>query len=242
MWANPESTRAIRESYQEKPFIINESPGYNEVLVYLPTFFSLPIKEQDAFSERLRTLGEYQLTINIFTYSNFNIASIQQLYNYLQPNLSSITWRFYDIPSNYYELFRQYGYNMTNKSMAIEFYGTMFPDGFMMSSLIENVYDMLHKNLNTWDKLDYLSFSSEEMWNIWFMLPMAQSGTMTIQGLPTKSLYSDRIFIDSRPGGPWETLSWKEKIEKFFRESTIENIRLDWVGIKENGTITLYGF
>jgi hypothetical protein len=118
----------------------------------------------------------------------------------------------------------------------------MFPDGFMMSSLIDNVGDMLHKNLNTWDTLDSLSFSSEEMWNIWFMLPMAQSWSITIQGLPTKSLYSDRIFIDSRPGGPWEILSWKEKIEKFFRESSIGNIRLDWVGNKENGTITLYGF
>jgi hypothetical protein len=109
----------------------------------------LPIKEQNAFSEKLRTLGEYQLEINIFTYSNFDTASIQRFYSYLQPGFSSITWRFYDIPSNYYELFRQYGYTMTNKNMTIEFYGTMFPDGFMMSSLIDNVGDMLHKNLNT---------------------------------------------------------------------------------------------
>jgi hypothetical protein len=108
--------------------------------------------------------------------------------------------------------------------------------------LIDNVRDMLDKTLNKGDALNSLSFSSEEMWNIWFMLPMAQSWSMTIQRLPTKSLYSDRILIDSRLGGPWETLSWREKIEKFFRESTIETIKLDWIGVKENGTITLYGF
>jgi hypothetical protein len=132
-------------------------------LVYLPTFFSLSTRDQIEFSEKLSALQNYELNINIFTYSNFDIASIQRFYNSLQPGFSSITWRFYDIPNNYYELFRQYRYNMASKNATIEFYGTMFPDGFMMISLIDNVRDMLDKTLNKGDALNSLSFSSEEM-------------------------------------------------------------------------------
>lgn len=242
IWSNPESTRMIRESYQEVGYRIHKNPSRNEVLVYLPTFFSLSTQEQDKFSQELRALQDYELSINIFTYSNFDIDSIQRFYNSLQPGFSSITWRFYDIPNNYYEFFRQFWVNLANKDVIVEFYGKIFPDGFMMSSLIDNMRDMFTRVLNQWEILNSLSFSAEEMWDVFFMLPMTQSGSMTIQHLPTKSLYSDRIIIDSRAGGPWESLSWKDKIQKFFQESTIEYILLNWIGEKNGNKIILYGF
>lgn len=240
VWANPESTLYLRETYQEKPYRINEGSGGNDIQIYLPTFFEQSIAEQDQFSEKLRKFNTYTLTFNIFSYTQFKKDKIRRLYNSIQPQFSSVNFRFFDIPVNYYELFSEFWFNLTGKDLTIEFYGKMFPDGFMMDSVIANIKAMLKHSLSDSDKLNSISFNHEEAGNIYFVL--TPLGSETLQQLPTKSLYANRILIDWNPSWPGETLHGKEKIEQFFQKNPIETIQLESVGEKKNNTITLYWF
>jgi len=242
IWANPESTLLARESFQKNPYRISEWPGgeNNEVLVYLPTFFEQPLEKQVAFWEKIRILKSYTLVVEIYTYSQFEKSKIVQLYSVLPPQFSSVTFRIYNIPVNYYDIISGFPFNLAGKDIILEFYGKMFPDGFYMDSVVLHIKNMLQKNLRLWDRIHSVIFSHEEAWNIYFVL--SDESIKNLLDIPTKTTFTERILIDSTPHWFGESLKWEKKIEQFFKNSTIQDIQMQSVWEKKNWIISLYWF
>ena len=240
IWANQESTIQIREEYMKTPYQIYEYQWNNEVRVYLPVFFHQSIKQQNEFSEKIRKLDKYNLDLNIFTFSYFEKDKIRRFFSVLQPKFSSVTFRFYDIPVNYYDIISEFSFNMAWKDMNIELYGQMFPDGFMIDSMIVHIKNMLKYTLNQWDLLNSMNFSSEEGGNIFFLL--TDDGIKNLLNISTIKLSTERILINWLPEWPGEILRWKKKIEQFFKNSTIQDIQMQSVWEKKDWVVNLYWF
>lgn len=240
VWTNPESTQEIRKTYKNNPYKIDRWPGTNYVQVYLPTFFHQSHEGFNTFSRQIKELNAYELTIHIFEYSHLEKSDITKLYSSLNSNFSSITFQFYDIPENYDLLFSEFWHNLSQKNVSILSYWMMFPDGFMMDSLIESVDTMLRTNLKKSEFLGSVAIWHEEIWSIYFML--TPEWAKILQNLPTWQLYTKRILIDTMSEPPGDGIAWVKKLQEFFTRSPIENIYLSNVGEKKNGAIKIYGF
>lgn len=244
MSTNPESTMRWREIVQKEPYWIHESPGTSEVQINIPRFFDESLEKQQIFFEKIQSLvsshQKYNLILNISQYTHIDISKMELLTKNLW-NYQSITFEFYDIPENYYDIFdRWYWQNMNERTIIVNFYGQMFPDRFSLDAFILHLSKMIKKTMNDTDKMSTLSIDFNETSDIWFILN--DETLETLRNIPTKKLYVERMIINSSPTGPWDTFKWKPRVEKFFRESPIESIKIDRIGEKENGIITLYGF
>ena len=240
MWTNLESTIASRETYLEKPYRIDEASWSNEVQVYFPAFFQQSANQRKEFSEKTQKIDSYKLIIHIFGYEPLSEKNIQDFYALLGSNFQSIIFRFYDIPENYQILFQSFHLPLAEKNLHVEFYGKMFPDGFMLDSIISHINEMLRKVLQPTEKLRTIVLNFEEAGNLYFLL--TSEWVQYLQQLPAQSLYTKRILINIHADIPGNSLRGKDKLLYFFRESSIKNIYMEGIGKKENTKISLDGF
>lgn len=109
----------------------------------------------------------------------------------------SITFIFYDIPENYYDIFDRFHSNFDMKNISFIFYGQMFPDGFHLNAFIKHLSEMVMRSLLENQKLDTLSLSFEETADFAFILD--EEAENALKKILIKNLILERITINASP-------------------------------------------
>ncbi len=239
VWANPESTRYTREMIKKDPYWIFSSPSENEIRINIPRFLEQTTTERREFIEKIAHMDRYDLTLHISWSEPIDIAKFIHFMEDID-RYKSITFIFYDIPENYYDIFDRFHSNFDMKNISFIFYGQMFPDGFHLNAFIKHLSEMVMRSLLENQKLDTLSLSFEETADFAFILD--EEAENALKKILIKNLILERITINASPMWLWDDSKWKARVEKFFREARAETIEIDRVGQKKDGSIILYGF